>query len=85
VLSGSAASLVNLPALFTPTPAAANRTLKFFTANICNPIIRRAYARAVATFAAWCEVQGLQISPRCGRSKCRPMLSNCSTGTLPPR
>jgi site-specific recombinase XerD len=54
-----ASSLARLPTLFTPTPAAANRTLEFFTANIRNPNTRRAYARAVAGFATWCEGQGL--------------------------
>ena len=49
-----------LPALFTPTPAAARRTLEFFTANIRNPNTRKAYARAVAEFAAWCEQRGLK-------------------------
>ena len=49
-----------LPALFTPTPAAARRTLEFFTANIRNPNTRKAYARAMGEFASWCEVNGLQ-------------------------
>ena len=49
-----------LPALFTPTPAAAKRTLEFFTANIRNPNTRKAYARAVGEFAAWCSQKGLQ-------------------------
>ena len=44
-----------LPALFTPTPAAARRTLEFFTANIRNPNTRKAYAKAVGDFAAWCS------------------------------
>ena len=48
-----------LPALFTPTPAAAKRTLEFFTANIRNPNTRKAYARAVAEFAAWCDERRL--------------------------
>ncbi len=48
-----------LPALFTPTPAAAKRTLEFFTANIRNPNTRKAYARAAAEFAAWCGQRGL--------------------------
>ena len=48
-----------LPALFTPTPAAAKSTLEFFTANIRNPNTRKAYARAVAEFAAWCGERGL--------------------------
>ena len=48
-----------LPALFRPTPAAARRTLEFFTANIRNPNTRKAYARAVGEFAAWCGQNGL--------------------------
>ena len=52
-------AISRLPALFRPTPEAADRTLEFVTANIRNPNTRRAYARAVAAFAAWCEVQGL--------------------------
>ena len=48
-----------LPALFTPTPAAAKRTLEFFTANIRNPNTRKAYARAVVEFATWCGERGL--------------------------
>lgn len=54
-----ASSLASLPVLFAPTPAAANRTLEFFTANIRNPNTRRAYARAVTGFATWCEGHGL--------------------------
>ena len=49
-----------LPTLFRATPAAAERTLEFFTANIRNPNTRRAYAGAVAEFAAWCGVHGPQ-------------------------
>ena len=41
-----------LPALFTPTPAAAKRTLEFFTANIRNPNTHKAYAKAVGDFSA---------------------------------
>lgn len=43
--------LTRLPALFTPTPAAAERTLDFFTANSRNPNTRKAYARAFANNA----------------------------------
>jgi site-specific recombinase XerD len=50
----------DLPALLRPTPTAAKRTLEFFTANIRNPNTRKAYARAVAEFAAWCEQNDLQ-------------------------
>jgi site-specific recombinase XerD len=53
------AGLASLPALFRPTPAAAKRTLEFFTAQIRNPNTRKAYARSVSEFAAWCEVHGL--------------------------
>lgn len=49
-----------LPALFAPDAAAAKRFLEFFTANIRNPNTRRAYARAAAEFAAWCDRNGLQ-------------------------
>lgn len=58
--AGSASDLASLPALFTTTHAAADRTLEFFTANIRNPNTRRAYARAVAAFAGWCDGHGLQ-------------------------
>ena len=54
-----ASGLASLPALFTPTPAAAKRTLEFFTANIRNPNTRKAYARAVSGFSIWCGEQGL--------------------------
>jgi site-specific recombinase XerD len=48
-----------LPALFRPDAATIRRTVEFFTANIRNPNTRRAYARAAAEFAAWCESRGL--------------------------
>lgn len=48
-----------LPALFTPDAAAARRFVEFFTANIRNPNTRKAYARAVGEFAAWCDQRGL--------------------------
>lgn len=48
-----------LPALFAPTEAASRRFVEFFTANIRNPNTRKAYARAAADFAAWCELQEL--------------------------
>ena len=40
------------PALFTPDPAVARRTVEFFTAHIRNSNTRKAYARAAADFAA---------------------------------
>ena len=44
-----------LPALFAPDERTARRTLEFFTAAIRSPHTRRAYGRAVAGFAAWCD------------------------------
>lgn len=51
--------LAGLPALFRPTPAAAKRTLEFFTAHIRNSNTRRAYARVISQFAVWCAGHGL--------------------------
>jgi site-specific recombinase XerD len=45
---------------------AAKRFVEFFTANIRNLNTRRAYARAVAGFFAWCEQKGVgldQVEP----------------------
>jgi len=50
---------IPLPALFAPDAATAKRVFEFFTANIRNPHTRRAYAKAAAAFAAWCEDHGL--------------------------
>ena len=50
---------VYLPAILTPDPATAERVLDFFTANIRNPNTRKAYARAVASFATWVERHGI--------------------------
>ena len=47
-------------------PAAAERMVEFFTAQIRNAHTRAAYAKAVTRFLAWCDEQGLelyQISP----------------------
>jgi site-specific recombinase XerD len=45
-----------LPALVTSAGEKAQiRYLEFFAANIRNPNTRRAYARAVSDFLAWCE------------------------------
>ena len=38
---------------------ASYRFLEFFTAQIRNPNTRRAYARAVQEFLAWCEQHGV--------------------------
>ena len=47
-------------------PAAADRMVEFFTAQIRNPHTRTAYAKAVTKFLTWCDERGLelyQISP----------------------
>jgi site-specific recombinase XerD len=56
LVSGS----LELPALFAPDKDAAKRFIEFFTANIRNPNTRRAYARAAAEFAVWCEACDLR-------------------------
>ena len=38
------------------------RYAKFFTANIRDPNIRRAYARACVRFVAWCVDRGLMLT-----------------------
>jgi site-specific recombinase XerD len=48
-----------LPALYQVDQATARRTLEFFTVTIRNPNTRRAYARALKDFAAWCDDHGL--------------------------
>lgn len=40
-------------------PRAQTRFLEFFVSNIRNPNTRRAYARAIGDFLAWCERQGV--------------------------
>ena len=49
-----------VPALYAPEPAVARRTLEFFAVNIRNPNTRKAYARGVADFSAWCDRHGLK-------------------------
>jgi site-specific recombinase XerD len=39
-------------------PRAQTRFFEFFVANIRNPNTRRAYARAIGDFLAWCSAQG---------------------------
>lgn len=48
-----------LPALFLPDEKAADRFFGFFTAHIRNRNTRRAYYKAAARFADWCEGRGL--------------------------
>ncbi len=56
---GLRGSFAGVPALFAPSSAASRRFIEFFTANIRNPNTRRAYAKAVSEFAAWCDSLGL--------------------------
>ena len=50
------APAASLPAIITASgPAAPERFLEFFAANIRNPNTRRAYARQVMQFLVWCE------------------------------
>ncbi len=50
---------ITLPAFFAPDAPTAKRVFEFFTANIRNPNTRKAYAKAAADFAAWCEARDL--------------------------
>ena len=47
------------PAGTVRTGRSGRRFVEFFTANIRNPNTRKAYARAAAAFAAWCDQNGL--------------------------
>ncbi len=47
------------PLSFAPDARTAKRVFEFFTANIRNPNTRKAYAKAAADFAAWCEARDL--------------------------
>ena len=48
-----------VPALYAPDVQAAKRAFEFFTVSIRNPHTRKAYARAAADFATWCELHGI--------------------------
>ena len=48
-----------LPLLFQSIPQGGQRFWEFFTVNIRNPNTRRAYLKAVETFAAWCAERGM--------------------------
>ena len=75
VIPGSAA----LPALFAPDPEAAKRFVEFFTANIRNPNTRKAYARAAADFAAWCEQMRPARTARHRARACRGLCRDLQT------
>jgi hypothetical protein len=48
----------NPPAVFLPNQKAAERFFGFFTANIRNKNIRRAYYKAACRFSDWCAGSG---------------------------
>jgi integrase/recombinase XerC len=51
---------LQLPSIIAATSAAApERFVEFFTVAIRNPNTRRAYARQVRQFLAWCEGRGI--------------------------
>jgi site-specific recombinase XerD len=47
------------PAVFLPDDKAAERFFGFFTANVRNKNMRRAYYKATCRFSGWCEGRGL--------------------------
>ena len=49
-----------LPVLFQAMPEGGHRFWEFFTVNIRSPHTRRAYFKAVGTFASWCAERGLE-------------------------
>ena len=56
----------SVPAVLDAGATALFAADEFFAARISNPHTRRAYARVVRRFLAWCEDQGLelpQVSP----------------------
>jgi site-specific recombinase XerD len=50
---------IQIPYLFHSDKQTAKRVLEFFAANIRNPHTRKAYGRAVADFASWCDASGI--------------------------
>ena len=55
-------AIEGLPAILQRAgPAAAERTVEFFTAQIRNAHTRAAYAQAVTRFLTWCDERGLEL------------------------
>ena len=52
------------PALFQTIPEGGRRFWEFFTVNVRNSHTRRAYFKAVASFAAWCAERSLDDPAR---------------------
>ena len=60
--AGMSPAAIQLPALIVEAgPAAAERFLEFFAAQIANDRTRAAYARAAGQFLGWCEARGLTL------------------------
>ena len=62
------------PAMRSPRPQAAERTVEFFTAQIRNPHTRAAYAAAVTRVFTWCDARGLALA------ELSPILIDASSG-----
>lgn len=57
-------TLLGIPAILSASgDAAPLRFLEFFTANIRNPNMLKAYARAAGDFLRWCETRGVTALP----------------------
>jgi site-specific recombinase XerD len=62
-ITASSHALYVVPALIAEAGEQAGwRYAEFFSANICNPHTRRAYARACVRFFVWCEDRGLTLT-----------------------
>ena len=67
VVSGGVTTLAGAARIALPRviveagPAAAERFVEFFAAQIANDQTRAAYARAAGQFLAWCEARGLSL------------------------
>ena len=59
VIQAQPQTLQGLPSLFQAVPDNGKRFWEFFTVNIRNKNTRRAYFKAISTFAAWCEEKHL--------------------------
>ena len=58
--------------LFTPRPKAAKRVLEFFTAQINNRHMRKAYLNATRRFAEWCDAHSIRQFATCSPSMSLP-------------
>jgi hypothetical protein len=61
-LVGRGGELTLPPLISAAGPDVVRRVVEFFTARIRNRNTRRAYARAVGQFCAWCEAHGIRFA-----------------------